>query len=77
MFFSSCGILGIGVWLGRALSLPRTGKSQVRLKQTLEIPGEQAGVSFPVSSSLVSGSPLMFAWALQMECVASATAYVP
>lgn len=44
VFLSLCGVLGTGLWLGRARSFPKSGKTQMRQQQTLEIPGEQAGV---------------------------------
>ena len=53
------GVLSAGVWLGSARSFLMTGKTQVRQKWTLAIPGEQAGRHLPISSFLVSGSPLV------------------
>lgn len=44
VFLSLCGVLGTGLWLGRARSFPKSGKTQMRQQQTLEIPGEQPGV---------------------------------
>ena len=59
-FLNSCGgVLSAGVWLGSARSFLMTGKTQVRQKWTLAIPGEQAGRHLPISSFLVSGSPLV------------------